>query len=266
MDTSAAARREVPMFYGYIKDSSAERAGTFALLILLASFHNLSRTIGTSLLFCVSPVLTLGIILGEFVVYHSVKFVRDDYICYIQGLQGSIKWVVSFFVHTISKILVDYTGFVHDARGPKLCGGSTFVVLTVVSQALPFASLYIYHNADVENRLGTSLLLAAFLFLFCMWLVCVVLFKKLVKREYRATFWGSQTAKQFTVACFLNSDEHFAKMMTAFDNHESFIETIRDEVKRYVLDHWETFLGEEWFSVKFQAQIPAWFKPTVECE
>jgi len=50
MDVSVANRKEVPLFYGYIKDSNTERGITFVLLILLAAFHNLSRTIGTALL------------------------------------------------------------------------------------------------------------------------------------------------------------------------------------------------------------------------
>jgi len=105
-----ANRKEVPLFYGYIRDSNTERGITFVLLILLAAFHNLSRTIGTALLLSVSKELTFGIILAEQVLYHLYKLMRRDYVLWIVGLEGWLKHSVAFVVHTIFKILVDYTG------------------------------------------------------------------------------------------------------------------------------------------------------------
>jgi len=91
MDVSVANRKEVPLFYGYIKDSNTERGITFVLLILLASLHNLSRTIGTALLLSVSKELTFGIILAEHVLYHLYKLVRRDYVMWVVGLEGGLK-------------------------------------------------------------------------------------------------------------------------------------------------------------------------------
>jgi len=110
MDVSVANRKEVPLFYGYIKDSNTERGITFVLLILLASLHNLSRTIGTALLLSVSKELTFGIILAEQVLYHLYKIVRRDYITWVVGLEGGLKYLMAFFVHSNIKVLLDYTG------------------------------------------------------------------------------------------------------------------------------------------------------------
>jgi len=110
MDVSVANRKEVPLFYGYIKDGNTERGITFVLLILLASLHNLSRTIGTALLLSVSKELTFGIIVAELALYHIYKIVRGDYVCWVVSLEGGLKWVGAFVMHTIFKILVDYTG------------------------------------------------------------------------------------------------------------------------------------------------------------
>jgi len=110
MDVSVANRKEVPLFYGYIKDSNTERGITFVLLILLASLHNLSRTIGTALLLSVSKELTFGIILAEHVLYHLYKLARRDYVLWVVGLEGWIKYSGAFVNHSIFKILVDYTG------------------------------------------------------------------------------------------------------------------------------------------------------------
>jgi len=110
MDVSVTTRKEVPLFYGYIKDSNTERGITFVLLILLASLHNLSRTIGTALLLSVSKELTFGIILAEHVLYHLYKIVRRDYVVWLVGLEGGVKYMVAFVAHSAVKVLVDYTG------------------------------------------------------------------------------------------------------------------------------------------------------------
>ena len=78
--------------------------------ILLASFHNLSRTIGTALLFSVSKRLTFGVILAEMCLYHLYKVVRRDYVCWVPGLEGTLKYMCAGVVHSVAKILVDYTG------------------------------------------------------------------------------------------------------------------------------------------------------------
>jgi len=110
MDISVANRKEVPLFYGYIKDGNTERGITFVLLILLAAFHNLSRTIGTALLLSVSKELTFGIIIAEQVFYHLYKAVRRDYVLWVVGLEGWLKYSVAFVIHSVAKVLLDYTG------------------------------------------------------------------------------------------------------------------------------------------------------------
>ena len=78
--------------------------------ILLAAFHNLSRTIGTALLFSVSERLTVGVILAEMVLYHLYKVGRRDYVLWLPGLEGSLKYMCAGVLHSVAKVLVDYTG------------------------------------------------------------------------------------------------------------------------------------------------------------
>jgi len=110
MDISVANRKEVPLFFGYIKDGNTERMITFILQILLASFHNLSRTIGTALLLSVSERLTIGVILAEMLLYHLYKVGRRDYVLWVAGLEGTLKYIGAFVTHSMVKIIVDYTG------------------------------------------------------------------------------------------------------------------------------------------------------------
>ena len=110
MDVSVSNRKKVPEFYGYVKDTNVERSSTFLVMILLAAFHNLSRTIGTALLFSVSGRLTFGVILAEMVLYHLYKVGRRDYVLWVPGLEGSLKYIFAGITHSVVKVLVDYTG------------------------------------------------------------------------------------------------------------------------------------------------------------
>ena len=78
--------------------------------ILLAAFHNLSRIVGTALLFSVSERLTFGVILAELFLYHLYKVGRRDYVLWIAGLEGALKYIGAFVTHSMVKIIVDYTG------------------------------------------------------------------------------------------------------------------------------------------------------------
>ena len=57
-----------------------------------------------------SKRLTFGVILIELALYHLYKVGRKDYVVWIAGLEGTIKYIAAFFVHSVAKILVDYTG------------------------------------------------------------------------------------------------------------------------------------------------------------
>ena len=139
-----------------MKDSNTERAVTFLLMIMLASLHNLSRTVGTALMLVVSPRLTLGLIIGEMIFYHLYKLVRRDYVLWVVGLEGGLKYFGAFITHSIVKVLVDFTGLVH-LRGPKLAGGALFSSLTIISQLYPFVALFFYDKSPtIENRMATS--------------------------------------------------------------------------------------------------------------
>ena len=241
---------------------------TFLLLLLLASLHNLSRTIGSALLVSVSGALAIGVMIFEMVVYHFYKWARCDYIIWVVGFEGTFKYIGAFVVHTVVKILVDFTGMVH-ARGPKLTGGALFSALTLVSQVYPFVALYFYDRAEgIENQLSTRSLLTVFYVLAGLWVAATMSLFYSINKEFWHTFYGTTTGWQFTIDCFRASSDPFVKMMTAFDNHISFTESIKDEVKAYVFLHWEEFKEQkpDWFTPGFIAQVPDWYIPKKDLE
>jgi len=58
----------------------------------------------------VSGRLTFGVILAEMFLYHLYKVGRRDYVLWIAGLEGTRKYIGAGVVHTVVKIIVDYTG------------------------------------------------------------------------------------------------------------------------------------------------------------
>tara|TARA_B110000305_G_scaffold146093_1_gene162304 strand:+ start:384 stop:539 length:156 start_codon:yes stop_codon:yes gene_type:complete len=49
-------------------------------------------------------------ILAEMFLYHLYKVGRRDYVLWIAGLEGTRKYIGAGVVHTVVKIIVDYTG------------------------------------------------------------------------------------------------------------------------------------------------------------
>ena len=250
------------MFYGYIPDSSAKRAITFGLLIALASLHNLSRTIGVAMLFAVQANYAYALVIGEVVIHHLYKIYRKDYVVWCVGLSGATMWITAFFTHSVAKILADFTGCVH-VRGPKLMGGLAFAVSTLISQCLPFVSYHFYTNDEsLENPMPQRELLWGLVGITTLWAMSAGTFMKVIKKGYRKTFFGTVTGKQFTIDSFQASDDPQTKMLTAFDNHISFIKPIKEEVKKYVADNWDSWVDEDWLTPGFIAQIPDEFIPS----
>ena len=106
IDVSVKNRKKNPEFYGYVKDTSLERTSTF----LLAACHNLSRTIGTALLLAVSGSTTFVIMGAEMAFYIGFKVLMNDFVLWIPGLEGTLKYIFALLVHVITKVLVDFTG------------------------------------------------------------------------------------------------------------------------------------------------------------
>jgi len=110
MDVSVANRKENPEFYGLVKDTNLERSFTFLVMMLLAVLQNLSRTIGVALLLAVSGSTTFVFLGAEMAVYIGFKILRNDFVTFIPGLEGTLKYMVALLFHTVVKVLADYTG------------------------------------------------------------------------------------------------------------------------------------------------------------
>ena len=149
-------------------------------------------------------------------------------------------------------------------RGPKLVGGALFSFQTIVSQCYPFVSLYFYRRSTaIENKTDPDMLNMAFTLLAITWLACAVAFLVVTKSEFYHTFISTITGWQFTIDSYNKSDNPETKMLTIFENHSSFTESIKDEVIAYMRDNWAEWVRTEpaWFTPKFIASVGDEFIP-----
>ena len=110
MDVSVSNRKKNPEFYGLVKDTNLVRCFTFLVMMMLAALQNLSRTIGVALLLAVSGSTTFVFLGAEMAVYIGFKILRNDFVTFIPGLEGTLKYTVALFFHTVVKVVADYTG------------------------------------------------------------------------------------------------------------------------------------------------------------
>jgi len=154
------------------------------------------------------------------------------------------------------------TGMIH-ARGPKLAGGALFSFQTIVSQCYPFIALYFYSSSDIEDKADVDMLNTVFIVLASSWCACVVAFLRVTNIDFWHTFWSTATGWQFTVDSYNKSDDPETKMLTIFENHHSFTESIKDEVITYMHANWAEWERTQpaWFTPKFIASVGDEFIP-----
>ena len=126
-------------------------------------------------------------IFAEFVLYHLYKLGRSDYVLWLVGLEGVLKYISALVTHSVVKVLVDYTGMIH-ARGPKLAGGALFTFQTIVIQCYPFVALHFYKTSDIEDKADVDKLNTLFVILASSWFLCVLAFLRVTKKGERAKY------------------------------------------------------------------------------
>jgi len=138
------------------------------LMLLLASLHNLSRTIGTALLFVVSSDMTVIVLLSEMASYHFAKFLRRDYVVWVVGLEGGLKYGVAFFTHTVVKVneardesreIAKTTNIVYSIRRCSWTSPATFTAEDPSSQVVRCSrcSLFTRRRSPLELLCCTSI-------------------------------------------------------------------------------------------------------------
>ena len=127
-----------------------------------------------------------------------------------------------------------------------------------MSQCYPFVSLYFYRRSTaIEYKTDPDMLNTVFIILASSWFVCAAAFLVVTKSEFYHTFISTITGWQFTIDSFKKSDDPETKMLTIFENHHSYTESIKDEVIAYMRDNWGEWVrtSPPWFTPKFISTV-----------
>ena len=124
MDVSVSERKNQPAFYGFLPDNHAQRGKCFFLMMIISTFHNLSRSIGLALLAAYDWKTAVYFVGGEIFVHLALKIAMRDYLYWLQ-IEGAAGVVVTIINRIVVKVIVDFSGCMQ-FRHPCEMGGLAF--------------------------------------------------------------------------------------------------------------------------------------------
>jgi len=107
MDVDNDRRKYQPKLYGYIPEDNSARHRCLALMTLISTLHNLSRSLGCALLAATNVELLVIFVCGEMGFYFAYKVIRGDFWYWIR-LDGFASLLGSFNCRLVSKVISDY--------------------------------------------------------------------------------------------------------------------------------------------------------------
>ena len=243
MDTDTPHRRLQKRFYGYIKSNHRNRGNVFILLMVMATLHNFSRSLGCALLAVSNPNALLFFLGGEHLLYITYRLCRRDFINWMRLGDGILGASVSFFMRVLVKVIVDFSGCVH-FRHPYELGGAAFTVSLVWAQVFPFVALT-YYSGEMREDL-------AFLLYLCLgvWLAVGVVFFCTIDRRFISTFFDTKSGPQYATELFLTGEEEELKFDAVFTVRPSYTKSVHEEVRTWVATYINDWIDDR----------PAWFQ------
>ena len=108
-DVDVAHRKIQPTFYGCIPDDNGLRGRCFTLMTLIGMLHNLSRSVGCTLLATVDMNLLFAVVGGEMLLFFLYKLARGDFLYWVR-VEGSVGVITSFLARVVVKVIADFSG------------------------------------------------------------------------------------------------------------------------------------------------------------
>jgi len=146
------------------------------------------------------------------------------------------------------KVIADCTGCLH-IRHPYEMGGLAFSLSMVWAQAFPFVALQFVEESDMTTKDAITLFLIGS---FSVWLILNVAFFYIIDISYLGTFFGTQTAPQYTCEYFATSTQDYQWWAAVFSNWLSYTKSIHDDVKVWLaanIDRWKDE-KPDWFNIE----------------
>ena len=232
IDNDKDVRKLQPKFAGFIPNKPGIRGFCFGLMTLISTLHNLSRTVGFSLLALQRPVLLFYFVAGEALLYNAFKISRGDFIYWLP-IEGVTAVFVALVQRVLIKLIADFTGCLQ-FRHPNELGGAAFAASMLWAQAFPFVALQFYDEGESDKKRFITIF---FVCSFVVWIVLVLLLAFYVDRSYLHTFYDLQTGPESVIERFLLAEDDFSRYDAAFQNRSSYTKPIRGQIKAWVADN-----------------------------
>jgi len=240
------SRKHSPDFYGYIPDGGG-RTVIFGCMMLNCALLLLIRSFSAAMLMLVEKRYFLLYLAGDMALYLLQKVLRGDF-HYWMPVGGALGLLTSLLMRVIVKVLSDFTGVVH-FRGPQELGGVYWTANMFLAVVASLACVWIGGG----ERIHWTLVGAAS----GAWVLVFGIFLLLMKKDYRRTFFSTQTGKQQVMERFSKADDEAIKSSIFKKNYKMW-RPIREDVKEWVQANWWRWKEEKpgWFDLAWQSKVP----------
>ena len=185
------------------------------------------------------------------------KFLRRDARHWIP-VEGLFSYISTFLCRILTKTVVDFT-LIIQFRHPFDLGGLYWTMNMVMNQLFCFVSIYIYETFGEDTNEDMVLLLwkiVGGLFVFSM--LNFVLFLRLIKREYWATFFTTITGFQYVVNNYKEAKTDELKF-EVFGHNRNLYDSIQEDIMKWLNENWETWVesSPKWFTPAAISTVPS---------
>jgi hypothetical protein len=201
-------------------------------------------------------------------IYLSYRLARSDF-SYWLPIQGPFGVLISLLMRVIDKTIADYTGLIQFRAAGEM-GGAYWSFNMVTAIAFSFAASDFYLSSDVAKLAVGELLVKKNVYSFLggmcgLWAVTFAVLMAVIKREYRHTFYSTETGNTWAQRFFLEgkSDQMRSKTVTINRNKWRKIEP---QVMLWVQENWLDWKEEKppWFKESWISKLPDEFVPETE--
>jgi hypothetical protein len=188
-------------------------------------------------------------------VYLFQKICRGDFYHWLP-LDGLTGFFMSLLERVICKTICDYTGVVQFRASAEM-GGIYWSINLCLAIPVSFAAAEVYFTLIDDVVISEKTVREILGWLSCCWIVSFVIFIKLMKEEYRITFFSVENGCDWAMSFFLKGDSDDKKVKPLRLNKNKWIK-IRPEMKQFVLSNWVKWEDEkpEFFNEQFKICIP----------
>ncbi|GMI16546.1 hypothetical protein TrLO_g10802 [Triparma laevis f. longispina] len=259
-DTDPLRRTAKPDFYGYIPDAHWLRVVSLLILTNISSCMVILKSLLVVALGFLSPCYALGYIGGGVALHWLMKALAGDLTHWTAPVSGIAGFIHSLLIRLMVKLVTDFTACVQ-FRHPNEVGG-LFFSINILSSTVGMIVLLICRpegsfNAEIENLIVNTIIYAGGTLL-----VSSVIFYFIIKKEFRPTFYTTETGMQSTRRQFIDSDSDEARSKI-FNYNDIMLRPIMPKIEHWILTNWFRWLEEkpEFFTDRWRALVPPYMIP-----